>query len=254
MERPVRPAGTRVGAKLGSMLRQFWNGIEQNLRALLLRGQCPLCDRAATETLCEGCSRQLDRLQLRDGAREWSGQLPVLAWGHYDGVLKRAIATMKYRNRPELGDLLGENLGELWRARVGPVVAVPIPLNPDKEKQRGFNQAEVIARSFARVAGLSCEPRAIARVRATAAQFGLSASERQRNLVGAFAVARSRSRQPVVLVDDVYTTGSTAREAAAALQQSGRATVGIVVVARAGAAGDSTRFRAGELDDDPGVT
>ena len=95
------------------------------------------------------------------------------------------------------------------------LVVVPIPLHASKQKQRGYNQAALIAQSFCQATGLKLKQNGLERVRETKAQFGLSASERENNLAEAFAVGSElRHRHldtPVLLVDDIYTTGATAK-------------------------------------------
>ena len=97
---------------------------------------------------------------------------------------------------------------------------VPVPLHPTRYRERGFDQASLLARAVARDQGLRHLPRALARTRPTRRQTGLSRSERHRNVRGAF---RARHSVPacVWLVDDVATTGSTLGEAARALRRAG---------------------------------
>jgi ComF family protein len=113
-------------------------------------------------------------------------------------------------------------------------VVVPVPLHPRRRRQRGYNQAELLASALARRAGLVVHADALARRKETLPQTGLSAAGRRRNVAGAFWVRR-RARihgKTVVLVDDVYTTGATSRACAAALQQAGARAVRLLTVAR----------------------
>jgi len=164
--------------------------------------------------------------------------LPVLAWGHYRDRLRLALLRLKYHDCPHIGPLLGRWLGQAWQEAQlertwGRPAVVPIPLHGERLEQRGYNQAMAIARGFCRQTGLPLAARALRRRRATTAQFGLGAAAREENLAEAFEVGRLRSPR-VLLVDDIYTTGSTARAAAQALRDRGIIVVGIVAVARAG--------------------
>jgi predicted amidophosphoribosyltransferase len=108
-------------------------------------------------------------------------------------------------------------------------------MHATKQKQRGFNQAELIARSFCQYTGLPLQSHGLIRLRQTEAQFGLSSAEREQNLINAFALnPRWRDRRPptVLLIDDIYTTGATARAAAAALRQHQVIVDGLVAVAK----------------------
>jgi ComF family protein len=122
-----------------------------------------------------------------------------------------------------------------------PDLFVPVPLHVDRLHERGFNQAERLAREAARWLGRPVAPRLLERRRATLPQTSLEAADRRRNVAGAFAPAPAaaawlrRQRRPirhVALVDDVLTTGATAEAAAAALRQAGLPTVSIWAVAR----------------------
>lgn len=225
-----------------------WN----NLVDLFLKAECPLCQRpASTESnqdcLCQDCERQLSRCRLTQPNKFWQPPLPVLAWGEYGGTLKRSLAALKYNNQPQVARLLGRYLAEAWldspaiARSLQPLVVVPIPLHASKQKQRGYNQAELIARAFCDRSRLPMA-HGLRRDRATEAQFGLTPEERQQNLVDAFCVDRRFSKRQtfrtetsrtVLLLDDIYTTGTTARSAVQVLQQNGISVGGILAVAKA---------------------
>jgi ComF family protein len=164
----------------------------------------------------------------------------VFAWGVYGGALKRAIAALKYENQPQLAQPLGHWLGSSWltskvSAGKKKLIVVPIPLHAKKLQQRGYNQAELLAQSFCDFTGLSLQAQGLERMRATEAQFGLSPSEREQNLVGAFRLGKKIQARlpitPVLLVDDIFTTGATGRAAAQTLQQSGIPVYGLIAIA-----------------------
>jgi ComF family protein len=168
--------------------------------------------------------------------------LPTIAWGEYSGALKRAIASLKYNNHPELARPLGQWLAQSWLSAQLPikksVIVVPIPMHPDKIAQRGFNQAELIAQSFCEATGLPLKRHGLARIQATEAQFKLSPQAREQNLAGAFALGkdflRQRPTETVLLLDDIYTTGATVRSAAQVLRRQQISVWGVGAVAIAG--------------------
>lgn len=176
---------------------------------------------------------------MPDAQQFWIGDPPLLPWGIYTGSLRRAIATLKYENQPQLARPLGQWLGQRWLAfpdRPARAVVVPIPMHAEKERQRGFNQAILLAQAFCQVTGLPLMPDGLCRVRSTTAQFGLSAAEREQNVAGAFRVnprlVQRYAQWPVLLLDDIYTTGATARAAVQVLQQHRLSVVGVVTIAR----------------------
>lgn len=142
---------------------------------------------------------------------------------------------MKYENQPQLARVLGSELGKAWQdsplSRKHPLGVVPIPLHGTKLKQRGYNQAQLLAESFCEVTGMPLSASGLKRVRQTEAQFGLSATERSANLADAFEVGKIKGRGGVLLLDDIYTTGATVRSAARVLQQQGISVVGILAIA-----------------------
>jgi ComF family protein len=122
---------------------------------------------------------------------------------------------------------------QVGAALAGDVSAlVPVPLAPDREHARGFNQAALLADRLGAAVGLPSRPRWLRRTRAARAQSELTAAERVANVRGVFAASPAVAGRHVVVVDDVFTTGATAAECARALTAAGAARVGVVAVAR----------------------
>lgn len=225
---------------------QVWTKTITSFLNLFLQSSCPLCQRPACEQLCQDCTKKLLK---QHAPRTWKlSEYSVLgfSWGTYGGMLKRAIAVMKYENQPQIADILGKCLAQAWIAQQNSdrlassitfhpqLVVVPIPLHPDKLKRRGYNQAALIAKSFCEITGLKLKQNGLERIKATAAQFGLSVSEREKNLTAAFGIGRDFYRLPavpVLLVDDIYTTGATATAAVQTLHQHHIKVCGFLAVA-----------------------
>lgn len=210
--------------------------------SLLLKENCPLCYRSADDTLCADCQAQLQDCKVENCSQFWQGDLPLFAWGTYGGQLRRAITSLKYHNHPELAQPLGYWLGKAWReanllGKRKKFTVVPIPIHPQRRKERGFNQAELLARSFCRYTGYPLAAKALKRVKATEAFFNLNLQERKEQLKEAFAkgngIRRCKQSSPVLILDDIHTTGQTARQAAQVLYQEGIDVVGVVAIAAA---------------------
>ncbi len=152
------------------------------------------------------------------------------AIGAYEGALRSIVHALKYGGRrslaPRLAMLLGRCAPEVLN---GADVVVPVPLHRARERARGFNQAEAIARHLPLPMA-----RALKRVRRSPSQTGLLAAQRQANVRGAFALTRRGVIQGavVVLVDDVSTTGATLEACARALMAGGAREVRALTVAR----------------------
>ncbi|MBW4476858.1 MAG: ComF family protein [Tolypothrix brevis GSE-NOS-MK-07-07A] len=210
----------------------------KDLLSLFLQSNCPLCQRQTSEEFCQYCLKQLHSCHLANPNSRWQESIPVFAWGKYGGSLKRAIAVMKYENHPQIARPLGQWLGEAWLNSFSTdrrLIVVPIPLHPSKQKKRGYNQAALIAESFCQTTGLKLKQNGLARVQETEAQFGLSPLEREKNLAKAFALGKDfsqfRPNVPVLLIDDICTSGATAKSAVEVLHQCGIAVEGIAAIA-----------------------
>ncbi len=169
------------------------------------------------------------------GASRSSLEAPSL--GPYEGSLRVAIHELKYRGRRRVAARLAE---ELVRADgVFPVVEgadalVPVPLHPRRLRERGFNQAELLALAVGRATRLPVLKGALLRRRDTLPQAGLSAARRRANVASAFVVRRRGLvvGRVLVLVDDVTTTGATVHACAAMLRECGAKDVRLLSAAR----------------------
>ncbi len=154
-----------------------------------------------------------------------------VAWV-YDGAVRRAVHSMKYRRRRRVADALGDALAASIAAPPADAL-IPVPLHAERMAERGFNQAEELARRLGGHWGLPVCAAGLARARDTGHQARLSRRERRDNVAGAF-VWSGQGRPPAraLLVDDVLTTGATLAACAEALRAAGAAEVGAVALAR----------------------
>jgi len=193
---------------------------------------CPVCGvpyAAGVNHVCSACSQASP------------GFTTARAVGVYAGPLRRAVHEYKYRMHRGLARPLGRALANAYQAFYGPGtndLAIPVPLHVSRLRYRGFNQAFLLLppHSGARGWDIPVQPRALVRVKRTKTQLGLSARERVQNLKGAFAVpdpALVKGKR-VLLVDDVYTTGATARACAKVLFAAGAQEVNVLTLARVG--------------------
>ena len=190
----------------------------------------PLCDRCGDPLATwRAIGLPLQRCPRCRRARRWIDRSRAI--GEYDGALRAVIHAFKYDGRRSLA----RPLAALMRQRgaellAGARCAIPVPLHRSRKRNRGFNQAA----DLASLVGLPvCA--ALGRRRATAAQTGLPAAQRHRNVRDAFGVTRSGRRLAgavVVLIDDVSTTGATLEACARALKQAGVLEVRALTAAR----------------------
>jgi len=165
------------------------------------------------------------------------------AYGSYESGLRELIHLLKYNQVRPAANVLGrmlveavEDLQPLFGRTE--LLVVPVPLHSTKLRQRGFNQSELIARAALKVkpsAGrFQLSPGLLERRRETKSQIGLSRHQRRDNIRGAFVVTRPREMagREVLLVDDVFTTGTTVSECARILRRAGASKVYVATVAR----------------------
>ncbi len=171
----------------------------------------PLQDERAE--YCYDCGRK--DLAYAQGKALWA----------YKGPVKDSLYRFKYQNRREYAVYYSRELARVhggWIRRCGISAVVPIPLSRKRLRQRGFNQAGLVARKLGEEMGLPVFPNLLLRVRDTRAQKELNEEERKNNLKRAFKTSANKVQlDHILLIDDIYTTGSTMDEAAKELKRAG---------------------------------
>ena len=166
-----------------------------------------------------------------------------MAHGLYRGTLRSLLHLLKYEGIEPIAGRLGALLADCILSQPAlprALTVVPVPLYAGKRRERGFNQAALLAEAFtgaARTRGWQARVDAslLTRTRATKSQAGLTPRQRRENVRAAFAVpdaARVKGKN-ILVIDDIYTTGATARATSLALRRAGAASVWVATVARA---------------------
>jgi ComF family protein len=226
---------------------------------------CVVCGgavrRASDGVACGSCWARLARLPQPQCGRcghprlrascAWCEPLPPfvravrsVCWAHRGSGLA-LVHALKYDGWHRVGAGMGERMAQLaWPADVVEerALLVPVPLAPDRLRERGYNQSAVLAHAVGRAWGRPVGERALERTRGTATQTRLTPAQRMRNVANAFRVPDGARRAlrgaHVVLVDDVVTTAATLVACAAALHEGGARIVSCVTFGRAPAIGD----------------
>jgi len=206
---------------------------------------CPLCGKVTEieKVLCNTCETQLKYIeepickkcgkQLENDEQEYCGDCKRR--GHvfdsgigifaYDDNVRRSIYDFKYNDMKIYGKFYGIKMAARARGYIEhwkPDVIAPVPVSKKKYRKRGYNQAELIARELAKNCNVPMDARLLYRVKDTKPQKEISKDLRRKNLEKAFLISQNVVKyKKVVLVDDIYTTGSTIDECAKALKAAG---------------------------------
>jgi ComF family protein len=238
MPMPERPAY--------HLYRWLWGSLD-----LLFPPLCGGCGRRATHW-CTDCNNQVKK--IKDPYCKICGQPSVVSglcfrcagekpaftilrsWALYQGPVREVIQSLKYRRNISLGLVMSHPLVELFLDLDWEVdKIIPVPLGVARLKERGYNQAVLIARPLALRIDLPCETQGLYRVRETRSQVGLSINQRRDNVRNAFkAIKENVSGQRILLVDDVATSSATLDSCAAALLEADATDVRCLTLARTG--------------------
>ena len=214
-------------------------------QAYRLCDHCLASIRWATGRTCEICGKVLSEhnpLARCYSCREHPHRFRKgMTCAEYGPEVRSLLFAFKYHGRSDLAETMGEIAADRWEAsgeEEVPDLVVPIPLHPKKKRKRGYNQAGLFARAFAKRRGFAWDEELLQRTRETAALRGLSPNERKTELEGSFRVRPGREEEVrgrmILVVDDIYTTGATMDEAARALLEAGASEVRMLTFAAGG--------------------
>lgn len=191
--------------------------------------RCALCQRVGEASPCPNCIGEMVR--CADGQRFHPTEpfLQSIILYEYEGRAGQAVRALKFkRNTSLVGWMANELLQAYIAFGLDPEIIIPVPIHWRRKAMRGFNQAELICE---RLPSELIRPNALRRTRPTRSQVGLSIEERLTNLEGAFEASPEVAGRRILLVDDVTTSGQTARESAIALNEAGATEVTLLAFA-----------------------
>lgn len=200
---------------------------------LVFPPRCAGCGQIDSEW-CANCQREIDQLTLTETIEPKAPLRAVAATGWHVDKLREAVQALKYENARPVAKPLGEKLAQRLRQQNWTIdMVVPVPLHTKRLAERGYNQAQLLAEVVSSICEIRCEPSALQRVRETQSQVTVSGAERLVNIQGAFVADKPLvDGQSILVIDDVYTTGSTLSACGEALISAGaRAVYGLTVTA-----------------------
>lgn len=215
--------------------------------------RCPFCDEITKDGVCIDCKSKLEIVSdpfcmkcgkpLEDATKElcadcsrtthcFCGGRALLV---YDDLVKHSIYRFKYASRKEYARVYAAMMACRFRAyidQISPDMLIPVPLHKSKMRKRGYNQAQLIAKCLEKEWKVPSRADIIRRVKKTRPQKELSRAERQNNLKKAFKIIENDVKlKTIILIDDIFTTGSTMDALAEVLLQSGAARVYFITLA-----------------------
>ncbi len=237
---PEASTAKAIPAPRASAAVRFLAGMGRAMLSVLLPRLCLGCetvlgpDESWLCPVCMGSVRASVRPRKRTLEISRGTSLSISYPLDYSAAVARLITGLKYGDKPGLAGLLSgfmiEGLAEGISTRT---VVVPVPVGAARRRERGYNQTELLAARIARGLGLAHEKDMLVKLRSTASQTGLERERRLRNVAGSFGVRPGfcLEGKAVLLIDDVVTTGSTLRDCARALLESGAREVSACVAA-----------------------
>lgn len=173
---------------------------------------CPRCGRLGHHSgLCSRCQTHPPSFKA------------MRSWAIFDGPLRQALHRLKYGRDMALGEILSRPLAQLFSQLDWEIDCIlPVPLDPTRKKQRGYNQAALLAFPMALATGTAYEGKGLHKIKETQSQVGLSLEQRRHNVAGAFLADPNRIRhRNVLIIDDVATSGATIESCASAIMLAG---------------------------------
>lgn len=215
----------------------------KHLMNLLYPQTCHFCGKLDKRKICDKCAKDIEyineprckkcgkpvRYKEQELCGDCQGRTFAFEQGKsiwlHKGNVRWSLYQFKYHNRRIYGEFYAEELNRLYGRKLKEWeidVIIPIPLHKKRLRKREYNQTEIIAKHLGKITGIPVECKALMRIRNTSAQKELGSRERRKNLEGAFSVTKAWKRIPhVLLLDDIYTTGSTIDAAAQTLRKHG---------------------------------
>lgn len=200
---------------------------------LLFPPRCGGCGKIDT-FWCEACQGDLEMMAFPGQVRQMSPFSGIASTALHAGKIRQAVQALKYENARHVAEPLGERMAQHLAAQAWTIdMMIPVPLHTSRLRERGYNQAELLAQAVARHSAVPCVPSALRRVKHTQSQVTMSASERLTNVQDAFSADSTFVKNHAVLViDDVFTTGATLSACGEALLSVGATAVyGLTVTA-----------------------
>ena len=181
---------------------------------LIYDKSCYFCSNSGEDTVfCSRCYSSVKKLPCKPF--KTAGDYPLYSVSYYDGIVQKLIRAVKFHNKKELADFQAKLMFDYWKnldVSDKKYTVIPVPMFFSKARNRKYNHMDLVGKKFCEFTGYEFNPKSLIRNRETVPQYKLSVQEREENLRGAFSLVNSEIKEPVLIVDDISTTGTTLRE------------------------------------------
>lgn len=176
--------------------------------------KCYFCSSSKENTVfCSKCMNTIDFLPF-EPVSDING-VDVFAAAYYKDVVQKLIRAVKYHNKKELAEFQADIMFNYWKhlnLKHKKYYVIPVPMFFSKARKRKYNHMDLVCQHFCNFTDFEYNPKAIIRNRETQAQYKLSKIQREENLKDAFSLTNKELKQPILLMDDISTTGTTLKE------------------------------------------
>ncbi|MCI9038803.1 MAG: ComF family protein [Clostridia bacterium] len=203
---------------------------------------CGFCNKIGEGYLCQNCKRKITCSNLYLNQIKLYQDKDILIDEHfylfsYTGIIREKILQYKFEDKAYLANTIYEffmNNEKLYRFLKKYGIIIPVPISSSRKKERGYDQSELLARKISKMAGVSVETQVLKKEKHNQPQSSLNKQQRKENVKDVYKVQNELKirNKNILLLDDIYTTGSTANECAKMLKQAGGKKVGILTIAR----------------------
>lgn len=195
--------------------------ILKKLLDFIYEKNCYFCHKSYENVIfCSKCYAAVDFLPYKPVFYIYDTK--VFSVTYYKNIIQKLIRAVKYHNKTELAEYQAKLMADYWRhiSENKRYTVIPVPMFFSKARKRKYNHMDIICEKFCELTGNIADKKSLIRNRETAPQYKLSREEREKNLKGAFSLRNKNLKTPILIIDDISTTGTTLKEIISVLHQN----------------------------------
>lgn len=214
--------------------------IENLLLELIYPPKCGICGKPNQNYLCSKCSKQLEKqakFEIKKNENRNNYYQEHLYIFEYQGTIRKTIINYKFNNKSYLYKTIVNFVlknEKFFQNLKSYDTIVPVPISKKRRKERGYNQSELIGKEIAKNLSIKYNKKSLLKVKNIIEQSKLNKEEREKNIQGVYKLVNEQTlnNKKILLIDDIYTTGSTVNECCKILRQAQPETIGVLTIAK----------------------